>query len=190
MNTNSSSYLFNIELVKDGVSYSIKEYLNVFRDKFCPEIDLSIGDINFLLNKDSGFCIKEDNLPGTINLKKLIKKYDMIDGKDYVKTKEFKHSPYFLMSGYRNTYLINPKMYKKILLLSNSKFVEYYLFLEQSINAYQEYQNLYIRETIIQKDEKIKELNNMLYEKELQLTKMRNSVNIFNQDINYLEDDI
>lgn len=185
---NDSFYLFNLDLIKDGISYSIKDYIVIFRDKFYYNIELSIGDINFLVKQDNEFCVKESSLPKSINLKKIIKKYDMIEGVDFIKSKEFKHSRYLFMSGYKLSYIITPKIYKKILILSDNKFVNYYLFLEKSINAYQDYQLIYNRNTLLQKNEKIQELNNRLVEKELEIMKMRNSINICNPlDINYLD---
>ncbi len=167
-------YNFNNNLINEDSLYSLDEYLKLLHKKFYQDIIINIGfELMKLINKDNSYCIifnKTNKLfdIGNFqlkNIKKMIKKYHLIENIDYIIEKKFKKKILFI-NKFETSYILNPDSLKKCLIYSQLKVMNYYLFLEKGINYYLDYQSKHYRETILLKDIKIKELSNMVKDQE------------------------
>ena len=138
---------FNHTLIGNDAYYTINDYLEVYQEHFYPGDNLS--KIHLFVNRftSNEFCILESELPGTMNIRKIIRRHTLEEGVDFVISKEFYHSRWPLMSGYRKIHLFTPSAFKKLLVLSgDSRFVKYYVFLDNVIAAYARYQSMHARD--------------------------------------------
>lgn len=158
---------FNKTLIGDDILYSVKDYVKQFKNRFSNDIDITLLDNYFLSNLDNDkFIVDENNIPEIIDFKKIIKKYKFEAGIDYVYTKEKKDTKLPFISLYKKKYKLTPISFKRVLILSGHKtYLNYFMFLETVIQNYENYQKMYLRKTVNDKEDKINQLQLRLNEK-------------------------
>jgi hypothetical protein len=163
--------------------FDLKDYMYAFQNYFFPGDDY-MKIYSFVSHCGSGdFCMREENLPMVTCLSsKHLEKYDIMEGADYkVVSKHSKHSPWY--RRYQKTKVFTPVAFKKVLLLSgDSRFVNYYIFLDQVIDAYTEYQLAYARLEQKKKTDIINTLNSKLMEKEMEIMRLRRISELHDSD--------
>ncbi len=183
-NWNSMFVSFNRSLINDEIFYSIKDYIKQFKAKFNNDIDIGMMDDYYMSSIDyDKFIVNEESISETIDIKKIIKKYDFQLGIDYIlvqKPKTFSN----VISPFKssNSVKMTPLCFKKILILSgNNIYINYFIFLETVMQNYEEYQKMFNRKTLLDAQKKIKLLERKIQKKNINKCLTGSSVN-FNED--------
>ncbi len=183
-NWNSMFVSFNRSLINDEIFYSIKDYIKQFKAKFNNDIDIGMMDDYYMSSVDyDKFIVNEESISETIDIKKIIKKYDFQLGIDYIlvqKPKTFSN----VISPFKssNSVKMTPLCFKKILILSgNNIYINYFIFLETVMQNYEEYQKMFNRKTLLDAQKKIKLLERKIQKKNINKCLTGSSVN-FNED--------
>jgi hypothetical protein len=190
-NWNSMFISFNKSLLNDEIFYSIKDYIKQFKAKFNNEVDIGMMDDYYMSSADyDKFIVSEESISETINIKKIIKKYDFQLGVDYIlvqKPKTFSN----VISPFKsnNSIKMTPLCFKKILILSgNNIYINYFIFLETVMQSYEEYQKMFNRKTLLEAQKKIKLLERKIQKKNINKCITGNSVNFNEDDFSFFSD--
>lgn len=190
-NWNSMFISFNKSLINDEIFYSIKDYIKQFKAKFNNEVDIGMMDDYYMSSADyDKFIVSEESISETINIKKIIKKYDFQLGVDYIlvqKPKTFSN----VISPFKsnNSIKMTPLCFKKILILSgNNIYINYFIFLETVMQSYEEYQKMFNRKTLLEAQKKIKLLERKIQKKNINKCITGNSVNFNEDDFSFFSD--
>lgn len=182
---------FNKSLINDEIFYSIKDYIKQFKAKFNNEVDIGMMDDYYMSSADyDKFIVSEESISETINIKKIIKKYDFQLGVDYIlvqKPKTFSN----VISPFKsnNSIKMTPLCFKKILILSgNNIYINYFIFLETVMQSYEEYQKMFNRKTLLEAQKKIKLLERKIQKKNINKCITGNSVNFNEDDFSFFSD--
>lgn len=182
----SSFHLFNQSLINDEIFYTIKDYIKQFKCRFSNDIDISMLDDYYMSSCDyDKFIVSEDSVSETIELRKIIKRYEFELGVDYIIQKKIRTNNFsLLLSPFKSDSCIKmtPLAFKKVLLLSgNSIYMNYFIFLETVVQNYEEYQKLFNRKTLMEAKQKIKVLERKI-RKDTIKNDMKNTASEFNFD--------
>jgi hypothetical protein len=183
---NNSFMLFNKSLINDEVSYSIKEYIRQFKARFDNSVDIGMLDDYYMNSMDyDKFIVNEESISDTINIRKIIKKYDFELGVDYIVIQKPKSFSMLITPFKSSCYIkMTPLCFKKILLMSgNSLYIKYFIFLETVIQNYETYQKMYNRKTLLDAQRKIK-----LLEKKIREDKIKDSMEEFKDEFDFSSD--
>lgn len=181
----SSFYLFNQSLINDEIFYTVKDYIKQFKCRFSNDIDISMLDDYYMSSCDyDKFIVSEDSVSETIELRKIIKRYEFELGVDYIVQKKIKESGFSsILNPFKSESCIKmtPLAFKKVLLLSgNSIYMNYFIFLETVVQNYEEYQKLFNRKTLMEATQKIK-----LLERKIRKDSIRNDIKNTASDFNF-----
>lgn len=182
----SSFHLFNQSLINDEIFYTVKDYIKQFKCRFSNDIDISMLDDYYMSSCDyDKFIVSEESVSETIELRKIIKRYDFELGVDYIIQKKIRtNNLSVLLSPFKSESCIKmtPLAFKKVLLLSgNSIYMNYFIFLETVVQNYEEYQKLFNRKTLMEAKQKIKVLERKI-RKDTIKNDMKSTASEFNFD--------
>ncbi len=165
---------FNNRLLDDEVPYSLREYMVAYQNMFYPGDDYM--KLNSFVNTHSGddFTMDERSLPGTIHsVTSKLQRYGFIEGIDYMYNRNVMIKKNWL-SRSKPVRMFTPVAFKKLLLISGDyRFINYYVFLDQVIDAYSLYQILYARSEARRKEHQVAIMQEKLLAKELEITKLK-----------------
>ena len=190
-NWNSMFISFNKSLVSDEIFYSIKDYIKQFKARFNNDIDIGILDDYYMSSVDyDKFIVNEESVSETIDIRKIIKKYEFELGVDYIiiqKPKTFSK----IISPFKSNNIIKmtPLCFKKILILSgNNIYINYFIFLETVIQNYEEYQKMFNRKTLLDAKKKIKSLERQIQKKSINKCLTGSAINFNDNDFSFYSD--
>lgn len=172
---------YNIYLVNHSIKITIREYIECIHFHLFNYIDISIFDLFLKYSKDDKLYNIEsydlfkfgliNSIDNTLILEKLIIQYELKEDLDYRLRK---------LNKIQKEYKFTSRCLKKCLIKFNTKYIDYYLLLENCIKHYTEYQtNLYHKLGFIQD---IK-LDNLIKNYENQTDNINNLINVI-QNLN------
>ena len=167
----------NVSLVNEQPDITIANYVKQL-SKNIFNIDISFIDDFIELVDNDDYIIHHDMLDkydvlkitDTSHVKRLLQQHDFEDGVEYISRPT--------LSGGQINYFLKPKCFKIILIRSRNtkKFAEYYLFLEDCIKYYNDFEKLKL-------EHKINEIN------KIKLLKLENSQTLDNYMIIKCDED-
>lgn len=134
----------NLSLIERDRFYAFDEYVEVYQTLYTNGADMY--RMYMFTNRYTGsdFCIHESELPGTINVNDTIKRFGMVNGRDFVESNEIHHNKWGF-NRRRRIRIFTPMSFKKLLLYSNdNRMVDYYVFLDEAISSYTAYEKEYM----------------------------------------------
>ncbi len=136
---------------------ALKDFMMRYRERFCPDLDLTFMDYFLELSKRENrgqFIVHHEKLfeygitidAQSGNVKKRIDAFELVEGVDFTLRKVSERKVI------KNVYHFTPSAFKKILLAARpharheinvDRYRDYYLFLEEVVGYYNEYQQLH-----------------------------------------------
>lgn len=158
-------YEINKNFILNNREINIIEYAEFLNNRFY-NIDISFMAYFLELIEKDKCCIHYKKLEeyeiyyfkDSYNFKKILEKNNFIENVDFEAL--FEEG---LHDGYNKiVYFLHPKCFKKLLIrsLKNQKYADYYLFLEEIIKYYNEYQLSLIKNKLMDVNEKLNSTNN------------------------------
>jgi phage anti-repressor protein len=172
---------YNNNLVSSKTIINIIDYVKAI-NKLKYNIDINfIDEFIELVNKDE-CCIHHNMLQkynilnlknGSTNIKRILDQYEFIENEDFklLKVEEFNSNG---GRGNKNEYYLHPRAFKICLMrsLKTKIYAKYYLLLEECIKYFNEYQIELNKKYMITLEEKIKEKDNIIVEKDTNISKL------------------
>jgi hypothetical protein len=196
--------VLNEYLVNNNYESVLIDYIKLIHNNFNANTNLILlNNLNRYIIKDNEFCIdaelyyKYRNIynkhfdyknynPKSIDILRVLNKSNLTKDKDYILLSIEQKSETSKEIKYKNSYILNPKAFKKILINIDIQsiriiFIEYYIFIEECIK----YFNNYIKLKLIKNyKEKLINNNKLILKPNMYITKKLND-NYYNIDRTY-----
>lgn len=163
---------FNQTLVTDEIHYTLKDYMYSFQAHFFPGDEYMHMYALGCRSSQGDFCMREEEMPsGMDTSRKILDKCGLLDGVDYIYCNRYGEGWF---KRFTKVKIFTSMAFKKILLLNGDpRFVNYYVFVDQAIEAYNAYQLQYARLEKRKADARATRLQEQLLAKELEIVRLK-----------------